>query len=371
MTPATLVAVGDISFGDNGVCASFGVDSMLRRKPDLDLFQHVKDRLHGHDIVFGNLETVLSDKDLDPTKLRSKHMRGRPVYVNQLVNAGFNVLNVANNHILQHGEPAFAETLDLLRSKGILPVGLAGRNGAHCEPVRLDIRGTEIVFLGYAFEPDKYYRGVPLYAQTGLPGIVEDIRRVKTKDNVVVCSFHWGLEFISYPTFEQITTARSAIDAGCDLVLGHHPHVLNGFECYKGRYVFYSLGNFVFDQLWNEDCRTSMAVHMELAPGAATFAGADGIRIGNDYRPVVAGGSRFDQALDRMGTEIRSAFERKGAGHAEEAARKRARNRYLSWLYLVRNVHRYDPVLLRQILAAAVSRRVPASKDGGSAAEQA
>lgn len=362
MTPVSLVAVGDVSFGDNGVCASFGVDSMLRKQPGLDMFEHVKGLLRGQDIVFGNLETVLSDQELDPTKLRSKHMRGRPVYVKQLVDAGFNVLNVANNHILQHGQRPFEETLDLLRSNGIRPLGLAGRGGAHCEPVRMDVRGTEIVFLGYAFETDKYYRGVPLYAQTGLPGIVSDIRRVKTSDNVVICSFHWGLEFITYPNFEQITVGRQAIDAGCDLVLGHHPHVLNGFERHNGKFVFYSLGNFVFDQLWNEDCRRSMAIHMRLAPGALELTSADGVRIGDDYRPVPLADRTFDASLARMCSDIQDSAAREGAGHADEASRKRSSNRYRSWLYLLTHLHRYDPVILKQILAEAVFRRGRSSR---------
>src|SRR5688500_6754925 len=233
MTPVTLVAVGDISLGDHPVCASFGVDSVLRRSPHLDVFGNVKGKLREHDIVFANLETVLSDNGLDSTNYRSMQMRGRPSSISQLANAGFNVLNVANNHILQHGRTAFDETIELLRGNGVLPVGLSSSNGVNCQPARMIILGTEVMFLGCAFEPDKYYRGTPLYAQADQHAIIDDIREVKTRDNVVICSFHWGREYICYPGVDQIGIARSAIDAGCDLIVGHHPHVLNGFERYK------------------------------------------------------------------------------------------------------------------------------------------
>jgi poly-gamma-glutamate synthesis protein (capsule biosynthesis protein) len=222
----------------------------------------------------------------------------------------------------------------------------------------LNVRGTEIVFLGYAFETDKYYRGTPLYAQAEPPAIVDQIRRVKTKDNVVVCSFHWGLEFVSYPSVAQVALARSAIDAGCDLILGHHPHVLNGFECYKGKYVFYSLGNFVFDQLWNDDCTIGMAIKVLASPDEVRFAGAEGIRIGRDYRPAVMRDPRFDETLTGLCSQIDATVRNEGKDYAGEVRRKEARNRYQSWLYLLRSLHRYDGGILRQILTHASLRKI-------------
>jgi poly-gamma-glutamate synthesis protein (capsule biosynthesis protein) len=358
MTCPTLAAVGDISFGDHLACASFGVDSMLRALPKLDVFEHVQDLLSGHHVVFGNLETVLSEAGLDSTSLRSMHMRGRPAYIEQLANAGFNVVNVANNHILQHGRRAFEETIELLESRGILPVGVATPDRERCQPARIEVGGTELVFLGYGFETDKYFVDVPLYARGDRRIIVDDVRRVKTNSNVVICSFHWGNEFISYPSLEQIAIAREAIDAGCDLILGHHSHVLNGFECYKGKYIFYSLGNFVFDQLWNDDCTLGMAVKLRLSTHNVQLVDADCIRIGRDYRPTVVRDGRFDQTLERLCAQIDRTVRNEGNGYAREVRRKEARNRYLSWLYLFRYVYRYDPRILTQIITETLLRKV-------------
>jgi gamma-polyglutamate biosynthesis protein CapA len=358
MNDVRLIAVGDISFADNFVTASIGIDSWLRRRPSIDLFEHVASMLRGHDVVFGNLETVLSVSGLKATSLGSRCMRGRPEGVAQLVRAGFNVINIANNHTLQHGRRAFEETVALLRSNGIVVVGLAGDHGFNCAPASVHVRKMEIVFLGYAFEPDKYYAGKPLYAQTDLPGILADIRRVKTDHNLVVCSFHWGQEFVSYPSVEQIAIARSAIEAGCDMILGHHPHVLNGYERYRDRYVFYSLGNFVFDQLWMPECTKSMAVRLQLAPGHIEFTGAECVRIGRDYRPTVVDDGTFPERLRKLCAQIEETIERDGAGYAHEVRRQERSNRYRSWLYLIRHLRRYDPVMLKQIAAEATLRRL-------------
>jgi poly-gamma-glutamate synthesis protein (capsule biosynthesis protein) len=364
MTFSSLVAVGDISFGDHFACASFGVDSTLRANPGMDVFEYVRPLLNGHDLVFGNLETVLSEDGLTRSNLYSMHMRGRPTYVGQLSGAGFNVINIANNHILQHGRRAFEETLALLRASGIAPVGVATSDGRSCEPARVDVAGVEHVFLGYAFETDKYYAGVPLYARGDRDAIVADICRSKSRDNVVVCSFHWGNEFVSYPNLEQIAIARAAIDAGCDLVLGHHPHVLNGFERYRDKYIFYSLGNFVFDQLWNKDCTLGMAITLRLSAGHVSLRNANCVRIGRDYRPAMATDLDDRGTLQQLSAKIQETLRVGGAGYSRDVRRQEARNRYLSWLYLLRSAYRYDARILKQIIAHTVMRRVAPWRHG-------
>lgn len=357
---STIVAVGDISFGDHYVCASFGVDSLLRSEPDRDIFGQVKHVLRRGDVVFGNLETVLSETGLQRNQLHSMHMRGRRQYADYLVDAGFNVLNIANNHILQHGTEAFRETVELLRSRGITVVGMADANGLNCTPAMLDVGGTEYVFLGYAFEKDKYFAGTTLYAQASEKHILDDIRRHKRQDNVLICSFHWGNEFIHYPSLAQITMARSAIDAGCDLVLGHHPHVLNGFEKYSDKYIFYSLGNFVFDQLWNEACTESMVVELTLKNKHFELVHISPLKIGADYRPAVVAEDHFELKLNQLCSSIERTIEDNGRGYLADFRRLDRRNRHRSWLYLLRHLHRYDRRILGQILGGTVRRKLHA-----------
>ena len=143
----SLVAVGDISFGDHFVCTSFGVNSFLKKNPDFDIFEDVKHILKSGDIVFGNLETVLSNHNLNEKNVHSYHMRGKKEYVSYLVNSGFNVINIANNHILQHGDAAFYYTVNLLERNNIKIVGIAERNGLNSKPCNLYIQRKKIVFF--------------------------------------------------------------------------------------------------------------------------------------------------------------------------------------------------------------------------------
>ena len=160
----SIVAVGDVSLGDSLVCASFGVDSMLCRTPGMSPFEHVRSTLRDGDVVFGNLETVLSDDGLEERDLASMQMRGRKGYVQHLVDAGFTVMSMANNHILQHGRKAYEDTVALVESNGIAVAGKTEANGRSCKPASSDINGKRIVFLSYEFEEEKFFSRTTLYA---------------------------------------------------------------------------------------------------------------------------------------------------------------------------------------------------------------
>ena len=303
MSKASVVVVGDVSFGDNLVCASFGVDSMLGRNPDMSPFEHVMPTLKEADIVFGNLETVLSDHGQEEGQLSSNHMRGREAYVRHLVDAGFSVMSMANNHILQHGRKAYLDTVSLLEAHNITVAGQAEANGLNCKPASITQAGREIVFLGYGFEDDKYYDGTTLYAHGSEKHVLEDIRAHKTANNLLVCSFHWGNEFILYPSLEQIRLGRAAIDAGCDMIVGHHPHVINGYEAYNGGIILYSLGNFVCDQLWNARCMRSMIVKLTVGDEFCVESCLP-VQINRQYQPTIIDDPNFEQELRKLSEQI-------------------------------------------------------------------
>ena len=358
MTRPKLVAVGDVSFGDNYVCASIGVNKSLRRQPDFDLFSEVREYIHSGDLRFVNLETVISEKGLDRRNLHSMHLRGHPDDVKRLVSAGFNVINIANNHMMQHGVEAFEETVELLRSNNLGVVGLAQSNGLNCVPYETKLGDTDVVFLGYGFEKDLYYKGTTLYAQGVEANVLDDIRACKTESNIVICSFHWGKEFISYPSIDQVSLGRKAIEQGCDLILGHHPHVLNGFETWNDRLIFYSLGNFVFDQLWNplctEGCIVKLAFdgrfhveELQLTQYAQTFA------------PELRGGNaEAEERFDELSEILRATIKDKGVQYAVQRANLERKNRHASWFHMLKNIWRYDPRILRQIIGDTISKKV-------------
>ena len=125
-----LTAVGDISLGDSPKSLGFGVKSKIKSKSADFIFENIKNQLKG-DIVFGNLETVLSEKGLKLYDFYSEQLRGAPEYASALSNAGFTLLSVANNHAMQHGAEAFWESVDSLKSNNISVAGVKSKAPYH------------------------------------------------------------------------------------------------------------------------------------------------------------------------------------------------------------------------------------------------
>lgn len=170
-----------------------------------------------------------------------------PRYGATLVDGGITIVNAANNHIFDYGVQGMEDTMGFLDSLGIAYTGL-GRNLAEArKPVVLKKKGWTVGFLGYfgggEYSASRNRTGfAPRYARF----MVEDIRQLKKSADYVVVNLHWGVERAPEPEDWQIQLAHRLVDAGADLIVGHHPHVLQGIEQYKGSIIAYSLGNFVF-----------------------------------------------------------------------------------------------------------------------------
>lgn len=250
-------------------------DVMLARKTQREIdqfgieyaFGNVAERLSSADLTFCNLEAPLGDTGFAiPGKVI--WLRGRPEFIQCLDHAGIDVVSVGNNHILDYDSPCMLQTLDLLEGAGMTYVG-GGRNLEDARTVRVvEVGGTKVAFVGYTEFASSWlfwdysHRRTFLASETE-PGcnpldmtiIAEDIARASELADLVMVSFHWGTEDVRYPTpfdpfnpqdFEAI--AHQVIDLGASVVLGHHPHIVQGFEVYNGGVIAYSLGNFVNDQ---------------------------------------------------------------------------------------------------------------------------
>ena len=283
----SLKAVGDISFGDSPKCFGFGVKRVVEKKGADFIFEKIKGQLNS-DILFGNLETVLSDKSLVAYDFYSDQMRGPVECVDALWRAGFNVLNIANNHMLEHGAPAFWDCIERLRRKKIAIVGLKGFGDYFSEPAILDTSGGKIGFLGYSLEEDNRLGslGDIDYANCTDPEkIYADVNSLKCKVDLVIVSLHWGLEFASGPSMALVEIARRIVDAGANIILGHHPHVVQCIEKYRGGTICYSLANFVFDMMWNKRCCRSMIVQFELQNDKIDKMNFYPVKINRNYQP--------------------------------------------------------------------------------------
>jgi len=229
MSSLRLMAVGGIS---------------LQTRDSENPFRKVKRVFASKDILFGNLETVLSNRSKEAEK--AVVLYASPDKVGHLKEAGFDVLNVANNHIMDLGPEGFNETLEVLYKNDLLFIGV--RNQTFTEPWAM-VKKNDIAvgFLGYSSmgfsDPRK---GISIN-RINKAEIIADIRNLKSQCDVVIISLHWGFDNIQYPSPEQIALAHSLIDAGATVILGHHPHVIQGIERYRSGLIAYSLGNFQFD----------------------------------------------------------------------------------------------------------------------------
>lgn len=229
---------------------SRGVGARMQSQHDWLLpFRPIADTLHNADLRFCNLECPVSDRGHDRHHLYS--FRADPRALAGLKEAGFEIVSQANNHAYDWGPEALVDTLARLRAEGIRPVG-AGENAlvAHY-PAIMKVGSLRVAFLAYVnIDPQQATAQVdrPGVAWLDLPQVLADIRFARLLADLVIVSPHWGVEYAAKPARQQVEIAHQMIDAGADLIVGTHPHVVQPLESYRDRWIAYSLGNFVFDQ---------------------------------------------------------------------------------------------------------------------------
>lgn len=218
-------------------------DMMLRTRDGRPPFEHVGDILHAGDILFGNVETVLSDRGQAVKK--AIHLETSPNSVRHLQEAGFDVVSVANNHVLDRGPEAFRDTLAALHGAGLVVIGAGDRVYPRSWGIVRRNR-LRLGFLGYYLFGTRLGDNGIFINTICIPSILEDMEQLQRQCDCIVVSLHWGTEGAFFPSPDQIRQARAIIDAGAIVILGHHPHVLQAVERYKHGLIAYSLGNFQF-----------------------------------------------------------------------------------------------------------------------------
>lgn len=262
--PLKFIAVGDILLGRT-------VKERVTTKKERYLFPFLKvaDILKTGDIVFGNLEESITDSS---KSLVGIHEGGKYVLKNDVEAmegikfAGFNLLSLANNHILDYYETGLFDTQKILSANNIVFAG-AGKDLNEARKLSIiEKDGLKIGLLAYSDMAYVVYKGDPPLSFLAGPNtsgiaptkesyIKEDIAKAKGSVDFLIISFHWGTENSFFATKKQIDFAHELMDSGVDMILGHHPHRTQGVEIYKGKPIFYSLGNFIFDQNPPENMR--------------------------------------------------------------------------------------------------------------------
>lgn len=229
----TLLATGDVMLGR-------AVNFKTSRSQNLIWpFEKTAETLKKANFTFINLESPLVENC--PLTTGGMRFCADPKNIFGLKFAGIDVANLANNHISNYGSEGIKTTLSSLNKVNILATGISG-------PVFKEKKGGRFAFLGY----NDTGASLPLITYANKNKISQELNDAKTKADVVVVAFHWGIEYTSQPTKRQQELAHWAIDSGANLVIGHHPHWIQPVEIYKGGVILYSLGNFIFDQAWSK-----------------------------------------------------------------------------------------------------------------------
>ena len=353
-------AVGDIMLGDHPVCIGHGVRSLADHYGMDYVFERITSSLQGGDVVFGNLESILSNTGYKEKSLVSCELRGRPQFSEVLAKKGFNVLSIANNHIMQHGIGAFEDTINQLKIHNIKYVGklLDGSSNV----VEFTKSKLNIAFIGYSMRREKYYGKSLPYANVVSENYIEQIRNLKDKGKTVVVSLHWGEEYVNYPSRQQIEIAHKIIDHGASLILGHHPHVLQGIEKYRNGVIVYSLGNFIFDK-WQRNPRETMLLDCFINQDGFVEYEITPIFINKKYQPCVASEANSKIILNKLKRYTEYIYKIEKDNRLCKDYDKKAKYAYLrfrieSYMYFVRNIYRYKAWMIVQSLVRFIQRRV-------------
>lgn len=257
----------------------------------------------GSEIVLANLEGPLTVRG---TPFEKKYTFRSPLSVAEAIRrAGINAMTLANNHSLDFGAEGLSDTIDTLDNFGIGHFGGSENLREARAPLIMTVNGVRVGMLGYSLTFPEDFWATADHAGTAFghrEWIVEDVRALKKRADIVLVSFHWGQEGKTSLREYQEILAHAAIDAGADAVIGHHPHIAQAVERYRGKAIIYSLGNYIFGSYSNRvqygligELMVSgrKVVRLKLTP-----IDVNNFRV--QFSPVALTGEALEQALDQM-----------------------------------------------------------------------
>lgn len=293
----TLLAAGDIML-------SRYVRAILEREGADYPYAEIRGIASRADVAFANLENPVGTGT--PIPFSGFRFRAEPETLGGLKEAGFDVLSIANNHMSDNGRAGVALTAQFLKEAGFAFAGAGENEAAARAPAVLDVQGQTVGFLAYG---ESRFANQVHFAGEKLAGIAladpvhmkEDVAQARrTGAEVVIISLHAGTEYRETPDSYQRSLLDAAADAGADIVLGHHPHVIQPLEKRGESWIISSLGNLVFDQMWGEHVRRGMMLQFRFAGTDVREIEAIPIQIHDYAQARVADGEPRDLALESL-----------------------------------------------------------------------
>ncbi|MFA5047415.1 MAG: CapA family protein [Patescibacteria group bacterium] len=260
----------------SSVSLIFGGDVMLSRVVGQRLekyhdyawpFRFISSTLAEADLAIVNLESPFTIKGSHFVPTGSFSFNADPQAIVGLKQSGIDLVDLANNHFINQGERGMLDTFQVLKDGGIGYVGAGQNFDRSHQPWIEEISGLRIGFLAYGYPNDNSVATASSSGINALDATIakQDIKKLKNKADLIIVMIHAGVEYTNQPNSQQKNFAHQAIDAGADLVIGHHPHWVQKTEIYHGRPVVYSLGNLVFDQMWSRETQQGALARVDIS----------------------------------------------------------------------------------------------------------
>ncbi len=260
----------------------------------------------GADITVANLEGPITSSSSVSSVSYSMRFTISPLFVPEIASR-FSTVGIANNHIMDFGKDGFMETRKFLSDASVPFFGDYLNRGDELSTI-VERNGVKVAFVGYHALVEK-----------NLSNILTEVRRLHNFADVIIVMPHWGEEYDNLPSDSQNADAKALIDAGADMIVGSHPHVVQTIGGYKGVPVFFSLGNFIFDQYFSKDTMQGLAVSADIMKDSSGKISASyslkPVDVGRDSRPVIMSDTDSSPILsaiaDRsdVSEELKSAIE--------------------------------------------------------------
>ena len=301
----SVLAVGDLMM-------SGGALSVIRTRGADYPFDSTRSVIQMADLAMANLEAPISTQGR-PFKKRFT-FRVPPSFVSGIYNAGFDVMTLANNHIMDYGDIGLYDTIEWLDLSGLAHCGAGTDIEEAHQGTICSVKGWKVAFLAYSLTYPSEFWATQFHAGTAYPNLNRlrsRIQSLKDSTHLVIVSFHWGGELMTRPKAYQRYYAHQAIDFGADLVIGHHPHILQGLEYYNGKLIAYSLGNYVFGS-YSGNSKISVLLKVRFGPEGPLYAEIIPITVDNNriyFQPRILRGRKREVVINHL-NELSELFSR-------------------------------------------------------------
>lgn len=295
MEELKIVFVGDVFPGELPYTIDYGIRTQFIKHKGAEWGNKIKSIKDNADILIGNLESPLLSKN----HIKKRTFYGEQDFAAFLKRAGFDIINIANNHILEHGTLGLDSTVKSLKSAGIDIIGQYDDTFSNI--VCRTKNGIRIGVAGFSNADLSVINNQNNIQELNERNVLATLKKM-SDDNIKIkiLYFHWGDEYMHIPSTDQRRLAYKFIDNGANIIIGHHPHVIQAQEKYKDGLILYSLGNFLFDYIQSDSFGTGLIAHITISDnGKINFSGK-GINLSYKKTIELMPVTKFDKYFSRI-----------------------------------------------------------------------